>query len=95
MHTKSAAMSGRNLSQNEQQTHCNRITCTYGASEEKNPDGSRKKRLSKRNSADVHHGASSAVSESCISLARALPMRLTGHAQLVCENSASAKRAEI
>lgn len=97
MHTKSAEMSGRYLSQNEQQTPCNRITCTYSASEEKLQMGKKKKK--KTTVKDKQRWCSSqgvfCSQQVMHQPGRAKSMRLTGCAWLKCETSASAKRAEI
>lgn len=55
----------------------------------------KKKRLSKTNTEDVHHGCLLQSASNASQPVLALSMRLTGRAWLNCEASASAKRAEI
>lgn len=97
MHTKFEETSRRYLSHNEQQTHCNRITCTYSAWEEKLQMGPKKKKkdCQRQTPKTFIMGCLLQSASNASQPVLALSMRLTGRAWLNCEASVSAKRAEI
>lgn len=97
MHTKFEETSRRYLSHNEQQTHCNRITCTYCASEEKLQMGQKKKttHCQRQIVKTFIMGCLLQSASKALQPVLALSMRLTGCAWLNCEANASAKWPEI